>query len=42
VDPISQRLAARELGAGDVVEIDVADGVLVFFRRGRLQRELVS
>ncbi len=42
VDPIPQLLAARELGAGDVVEIDVADGVLVFFRRGRMQRELVS
>ncbi len=42
VDPISQLLAGNALGAGDVVEIDVSDGELAFYRRGRFQRELVS
>ncbi len=42
VDAISQLLAADALAAGDVVEVDVADRGLVFYRRGRFRRELVS
>ena len=42
VDPISQLLAAEAIGAGDVVEVDVADGALAFYRRGRFEKELVS